>query len=108
MEYWGVDSVDISTYLANPDVKFDPANYKRSIGEQKWISLYMNGAESWSEWRRLDYPQLQPAPDAIMGREIPRRRAYALSEYNLNETNVLEAVSRQGPDVMETRIWWDQ
>ena len=108
MEYWGVDSVDISTYLANPDIKFDPANYKKSIGEQKWISLYMNGAESWSEWRRLDYPQLQPAPDAIEGREIPRRRAYALSEYNLNETNVMEAVSRQGPDVMETRIWWDQ
>jgi hypothetical protein len=108
MEYWGVDSADISSYLANPDVKYDPANYRKSIGEQKWISLYMNGIESWSEWRRLDYPQLQPAPDAIEGREIPRRMGYAQSEYDLNEKNVLEAIERQGPDVIETRIWWDQ
>jgi hypothetical protein len=108
MEYWGVDPSDISIYLTNPDVKYDPTNYRKSIGEQKWISLYMNGIESWSEWRRLDYPQLQPAPDAIEGREIPRRMGYAQSEYDLNEKNVLEAIERQGPDVIETRIWWDQ
>jgi len=108
MEYWGVDPLDISTYLANPSVAYDPNNYKKSIGEQKWISLYMNGIESWSEWRRLDYPQLQPAPDAVMGRDIPRRKAYAKSEYDLNGAHVLEAINRQGPDEMETRIWWDQ
>ena len=29
-------------------------------------------------------------------------------EYNLNEIHVEEAVSRQGPDVIETRVWWDK
>jgi hypothetical protein len=108
MEYWGVDQEDIITYLNNPSVAYNPDNYKKSIGEQKWISLYMNGIESWSEWRRLDYPILEPAPDAVMGRDIPRRRAYAKSEYDLNGTHVLEAINRQGPDEMETRIWWDK
>jgi hypothetical protein len=108
MEYWGVDPADILTYLSNPSVIYEPNNYKKSIGDQKWISLYMNGIESWSEWRRLDYPSLQPAPDAIENREIPRRQAYAQSEYDLNGVNVMEAVNRQGPDVIETRIWWDK
>jgi hypothetical protein len=108
MEYWGVDPVDILTYLSNPSVVYDPNNYKKSIGDQKWISLYMNGIESWSEWRRLDYPSLQPAPDAIENREIPRRQAYAQTEYDLNGENVMEAINRQGPDLIETRIWWDK
>lgn len=108
MEYWGIGQEDIITYLNNPSVSYNPDEYKKSIGEQKWISLYMNGLESWSEWRRLDYPDLEPAPDSYMGRDIPRRRAYSKSEYDLNGENVLEAVIRQGPDEMETRIWWDR
>ncbi|MCK5278678.1 MAG: SusD/RagB family nutrient-binding outer membrane lipoprotein [Cyclobacteriaceae bacterium] len=108
MEYWGVDAADIATYLANPEVTYDPVNFRKSIGDQKWISLYMNGIESWSEWRRLDYPLLNPAPDAVEGRDIPRRKAYAQREYDLNAIHVAEAVSRQGPDVMETKVWWDK
>jgi len=107
MNYWGVDVTAIDTYLTHPDVVYDPVNFRQSIGEQKWISLYMNGIESWSEWRRLDYPLLQPAPDAFEGREIPRRRAYTQYEEDLN-IHVAEAISRQGPDVMETRVWWDK
>lgn len=107
MEYWGVDATDITNYLANPEVAYDSDNFRQSIGDQKWISLYMNGIESWSEWRRLDYPLLKPAPDAVEGREIPRRLAYTQYEEDLN-IHVAEAISRQGPNVMETRVWWDK
>ena len=108
MEFWGVETADIDTYLAQPEVAYDGTNYKKSIGEQKWVSLYMDGSEAWSEWRRLDYPELTPAPAAAEGRDIPRRRAYTQNEYDLNEENVRAAVARQGEDVMETRIWWDK
>ena len=108
MEFWGVAAEDISTYLAQPEVAYDEMNFEKSIGEQKWVSLYMDGQESWSEWRRLDYPELTPAPAAAEGRDIPRRRAYTQNEYDLNLENIEAAVSRQGEDVMETRIWWDK
>ncbi len=36
---------------------FDMANYKKSIGEQKWVALSgVNTFEAWCELRRLDYP----------------------------------------------------
>ncbi|WP_163323114.1 SusD/RagB family nutrient-binding outer membrane lipoprotein [Draconibacterium mangrovi] len=108
MEFWGVDATDIAAYLAQPEAAYDASNYIKSIAEQKWVSLYMDGQEAWSEWRRLDYPVLTPAPGAVEGKAIPRRRAYTQNEYDLNEENVKAAVARQGEDVMETRIWWDK
>ncbi|SOE22583.1 Starch-binding associating with outer membrane [Spirosomataceae bacterium TFI 002] len=103
MNQWGVDG---TSYLAN--ATFDASNWKKSIGEAKWVSLYMQGMEAWHEWKRLDYPQLQRAPDATLQRDIPRRRAYPELEFSLNKDNYEAAVSRQGADEMETRTWWDK
>jgi hypothetical protein len=108
MLYWDVDAADIAPYIAQASVAYDAANFEQLIGEQKWLSLYTNGTEAWAEWRRLDWPALLPAPDAVENREIPRRRAYTQDEYDLNEINVTEAVARQGADDMATRMWWDK
>lgn len=107
-EQWGAPAEQLETYLAQPEVAFDDTNYRKSIGEQKWLALYTQGMEAWAEWRRLDYPELMPAPDAAAGRDIPRRKGYPLSEISLNRSNYEEAIARQGPDVMSTRVWWDQ
>ncbi len=108
MEQWGVDAVAAEAYLANPAVAYEAGNYRKSIGNQKWLALYLQGLEAWSEWRRLDYPRLVKAPDAASGREIPRRRGYPLTEISLNQASYNEAIARQGPDLLSTRIWWDQ
>jgi hypothetical protein len=108
MEYWDASPAAITAYLQQPGVAFDAANFRKSIGEQKWLALYMQGLEAWAEWRRLDYPALLPAPAAANGRQIPRRRGYPLQEVSLNRANYDAAVARQGPDVMETRVWWDK
>jgi hypothetical protein len=108
MQYWGVPAADITTYLAQPALAYNAANYRQSIGDQKWLALYLQGTEAWAEWRRLDYPVLSPAPAAAQGREIPRRRGYPLLEISLNKANYEAAVARQGPDVMDTRVWWDK
>ena len=108
MEEWDVpDSLDINAYLQQPEVAYDPASWRRQIGNQLWFALYTQPLETWAEWRRLDYPALQPAPDAFRDRDIPRRRGYPNSESDLNMANYQAAVERQGPDVMSTRIWWD-
>ncbi|MGD1889572.1 MAG: SusD/RagB family nutrient-binding outer membrane lipoprotein [Cyclobacteriaceae bacterium] len=107
-EQWGAPASDLATYLTQPEVAYDPTNFRKSIGNQKWLALYTQGMEAWSEWRRLDYPLLMPAPDAAAGRDIPRRKGYPISEISLNRDNYEEAIARQGPDVMSTQVWWDQ
>ncbi|WKN33542.1 SusD/RagB family nutrient-binding outer membrane lipoprotein [Porifericola rhodea] len=107
-EQWGIAETELEAYLAQEELAFDTDNFKASIGNQKWLALYMQGMEAWAEWRRLDYPLLQPAPDAAAGRDIPRRRGYPLSEISLNQKNYEEAIARQGPDLLSTPVWWDK
>jgi hypothetical protein len=107
MQYWEIDNTQIATYLAQPAVAYQESNPFKSIGEQKWMAFYQQGIEAWSEWRRLGYPELNNAPEAFAGRSIPRRRGYPLTEITLNTANYREAVNRQGPDELSTRVWWD-
>lgn len=105
-EQWGVDMP--ADYLTQADVAYDSANPVKSIINQKWIALYMQGMEGWSDFRRTGYPELDPAPAAVAGRSIPNRRAYTNDEYSLNEDNVVAAVARQGADDMATKMWWQK
>ncbi len=107
IEQWGVtDPTTIADYLAQPSVTLDATNPIKSIGDQKYIALYMQGVQTWSEWRRLGYPELEIARDAVIA-GMPRRRGYPPSEITLNKDNYDIAVSRQGVDDLLTRMWWD-
>jgi hypothetical protein len=104
---YGISSADIATYLAQPAVKYDASNYKKSIGEQKWLALFGQGLEGWTEWRRLDYPQLQPAVAGTLNGKIPVRFIYPGTEQSLNKTNYQSAVAAQGADALTTKLWFD-
>lgn len=112
MNYYGIaDNTIISNYLSQEGVAYDQADWRKLIGEQKWISLYAVGHEPWSEWRRLGFPALLRAPNAVQSREIPLRRTYDTREYTLNRDNVNAAVARQaggGTLAMSTPLWWDK
>jgi hypothetical protein len=108
MKYWGIEDNAITAYLEQPTVAYQVENPMKVIGEQKWLALYNRSIEAWAEWRRIDYPELQSAREAFAGRSLPRRRGYPPSEISLNQTNYREAVSRQGPDELSTRVWWDK
>jgi hypothetical protein len=105
MDYWGAT---MGTYLTEPGVAYSAANALQLIGEQKWLALYTDGHEAWANWRRTGFPALVKAPDAVEGREIPRRRAYTQREYDLNGANLDAAILKQGADLMDTRMWWDK
>lgn len=108
MEQWGItDPEVIATYLSQEEVAYNTSDPIKSIGNQKWISFYMQGAQAWSEWRRLQYPELEIARDAVID-GIPRRKGYPPSEINLNKSNYEAAVARQGTDDLLTRVWWDK
>jgi hypothetical protein len=96
-----------SSYADQPAVQYDASNYKKSIGEQKWIALFGQGLEAFAEWRRLDYPQLQPAVAGTLNGKIPVRFIYPGTEQSLNGTSYKAAVANQGADVLTTKLWFD-
>lgn len=113
-QQWGVyNAVSYATYIADPKVVIatntDLETGKRKIGTQKWISLFPNGQEAWSEWRRLNYPKLTPARDAQSGRKIPLRNGYPGTEPTLNGSNYNAQVnSMSGGDTPDVPVWWDK
>lgn len=106
---WDVYEEDIfNAYIAQPEVAYVPAEWEEKIGTQKWIALFPNGYEAWAEWRRLDYPELQPHAFALNSSgEIPVRHRYPSSEVEINTDNYNEAIEMQGADTPDTRLWWD-
>ncbi len=107
LNQYNISDAQTAIYLAQPAVQYDAANFKKSIGEQKWIALYGEGLEAFAEWRRLDYPQLQPAVAGVLNGEIPLRFIYPGTEQSLNGQNYKSAVADQGPDLLTTKLWFD-
>ncbi|MCG8732788.1 SusD/RagB family nutrient-binding outer membrane lipoprotein [Tenacibaculum finnmarkense] len=102
MTQWGVSSTDADAFVAS-------VTYAgiQSIAEQKWVALYMQGYESWAEWRRIGGPAtiVKPATQ-LQGTDIPQRQAYATSVANNNTDNHTATVASQGPDNLDTKLWW--
>jgi hypothetical protein len=74
------------------------------------VTLFDQGLEAFSEWRRLDFPVLTAAEDGVLSGEIPKRVYYPSDESARNETNWKAAKSAQGitsdSDLL-TKVWWD-
>jgi hypothetical protein len=78
------------------------------IDQQEWIALFTDGGTTWSLWRRTCVPNtVKPGPNAITS-IVPRRFEYSPTEYQVNQTQVTAATSRQGPDLLTTAMWWDK
>jgi hypothetical protein len=112
MAQWGVDDdAAITAYLAQPRVAYaGGAAGLAQIGVQKWIALFTQGFEAWSEWRRTGYPNLTPALNAkTADGQIPRRVIYPQTEQSFNNTNLQAAITSQGgSDALNKRIWIDK
>jgi hypothetical protein len=83
---------------------------KENIMTQKWIALFGQGIEAWTEYRRTGYPTM-PAPDpqAKFANDgvLPTRLVYPSTEYSLNSAKVVAADELNGgPDNMKTKLWW--
>jgi hypothetical protein len=78
------------------------------INTQYWISSFLNGPEAFANFRRSNYPQLAPNPYPGRSVEWINRLTYMNSEISVNTENVNAAIARQGPDNLETKVWWDK
>ncbi len=100
---------DIDAYLAQPNVALSGTNTEKieKIAMQRWLGGFnQDGIEAWSDWRRLNVPKLDPGKASRLT-HVPYRRQYYLADYETNMDNYKAALSVQGADNFDTRVWWD-
>lgn len=102
----GPSDTEINDYLAAAGAYAGTLN---QIYVQKWIALFMNGAEGWFDNRRTDVPVLPLGPHLLLIR-IPVRMEYPSGEQSYNLDNLNAALAAQGMasgvDLI-TPVWWD-
>jgi len=98
-----------AAYYLQPEVAYTGTSSEKlvKIGEQKWAALFYNGLEAWFDWRRTNIPVLVPSVTNQNDDKIPVRFIYPIIEQGLNGANRSAAVSRQGADNINTKVWWD-
>ena len=110
-------STDVSSMVSNLTVKWnDNATDSKKLERimvQKWIALFPDGQEAWSEMRRTGYPGIVTISSNRSGGEVPEgelisRLKFPTTEYSDNGENTQAAVSLlKGTDIAGTRLWWD-
>lgn len=138
---WDADAASISNYLndntskpiayvdpqfavnnapATTDVTIkwdDAAAFDKKLERiitQKWISVFPEGQEAWSEFRRTGYPKLFTVvnnySNGLVSTTIQiRRLPFPNTEYTSNKAEVDKAVTLLGGlDNAGTRLWWDK
>lgn len=115
MQQWGIDDqAVIDAYLAQQDVAYGTAQgpWNQKIGVQKWLALFLQGLDGWTEWRHLDFDKLELPVDGVIqdvgSKPAPVRLTYPTNEQTQNAGGYQQGVLQLGgPDKLSTRLWWD-
>ncbi|MBR8709537.1 RagB/SusD family nutrient uptake outer membrane protein [Bacteroides pyogenes] len=86
---------------------------------QKYLAIYPDGQEAWSEWRRTGYPrQISPIKNLTNASVITtdgykngvRRIPYPRNEYDRNGENLKQAIQQYlgDADNASVNVWWDK
>ncbi len=111
MLMYDVNENDIDTFLASAAGTLSGTDEEKlkQIIDQKYISLFYQSDEAWSEYRRTGYPLIWVGSGLTStGGTIPRRLTYPNEEYVKNAEKAKEAAARfQGGDLLTSKVWWD-
>lgn len=117
MKLWQVSDADIDAYLSSSamaqlDGSMDEMLEK--IATQRWINAYTDGFEAWAIVKDTGYPAELAngvddfdifGPGDINGK-YPQRMRYGNGLINTNGGNAATAISIQGPDQQDTKLWY--
>ncbi|MFN0013542.1 MAG: SusD/RagB family nutrient-binding outer membrane lipoprotein [Saprospiraceae bacterium] len=83
----------------------------RSVISHKWLALFGDGCEAYTEYRRTGFPsEIVEVPlSSFPGKGVPTRFAYPTSETGNNKANLEAAIQRQAVDntgVFSNPMWW--
>lgn len=97
-----VTDAEVDAYLLEyPYGSRDPLEM---IGEQLWVSKFLNWWEAWQDWKRTGFPVLTPVnyPGNVTGGQIPRRLMYPNTEVGANPN-----FNQHDKNNYTSRMWWD-
>jgi hypothetical protein len=107
-----IAEVEKNAYLQQPGILFDPAKALEQINTQYWVASFRSWSEAWANFRRSEFPRLKPinypGEDPSVSGNFIRRLVYPNREVSVNQANVAEAITRMGPNVLGTRLFWDK
>lgn len=123
MERWGIDSAKITSFVASL-----PTPTEENVITQKYIALYMQPHEAWSEYRRTGFPNTLLLPGQadnynvpyegkstytftplVNGlTDVPARLKYSNRYGNLNQENIRKALTNMSfsADIMNGKLIW--
>ena len=122
-----ISQAKIDSYLLNGHPFKESGSFEEKLEQiitQKWIALFGNNNEVWSEWRRVKYPifnyknwkdsngQLVAYPGSVSGGHMWRHWALPASELTTNKDNYFAALKAQNFQegtlgLLLERVWWD-
>lgn len=98
--------------IAWSDAASDEEKLEKII-TQKWIAMFPDGQEAWSEFRRTGYPKVFPNvvnySDGKIDTEAQIKRInFSATEFTTNPDGVQSGIDALGgPDTGGTALWWD-
>jgi hypothetical protein len=112
IEFWGGTAAQAATYLAQPTVAYATATgtWQQVIGYQEFIANYNKNWDSWTDERRLGYPNINVvSPPLDPATNFPLRFTYPPNETTSNPTNTAAAVAALpgGVDALTAALFWE-
>lgn len=104
---------NLSTITIAWDAGADFETNLERIITQKWIAMYPDGQEAWSEFRRTGYPKIFPVVINNSGGKIDtdeqiKRINFPTAEFTTNPQGVASGETLLGDeDDGGTSLWWD-
>lgn len=97
-------------YLAIADAAYG-LNAARALGTAKWLALFGDGCEAFTEFRRTGYPSeiVEVPQSGYPGQGVPRRFPYPTSETGNNKAHLEAAIQSQAIDasgLFGNKMWW--
>jgi len=107
-----------SPNLSTVTIKWNDADaFERKLERiitQKWLGIFPDGEEAWTEFRRTGYPKVFPVvlnqSGGLVDTQIQiRRLTFPGSEYSNNTVELQKGITLLGgPDTGGTKLWWDK
>jgi hypothetical protein len=113
---WNVPSDSVDAFMANEteaNLHGTQEEQFAQISTQAWIAFIPDFNQAWFNINRTGYPLIPQRTDpvkyaiGVTNGFLPKRYKYASIEYVTNKTNLEKAIERQGPDKIDTPVWWD-
>jgi len=125
LNYWlpakftSTSDPDLISYINGADIEWNDSlpldnatagapSKMELIQLQKYYANFLVDFQEWIEYRRTGHPILPKGTGLANGGKMPARLNYPLASQSTNPTSYRNAVAAQGPDNINTLVWWQK